>query len=149
MESEDDETVVDTGNEMAMISKQFKSLIQTIPMRELGSEEHSKAAVIIQSLEEQFDKLITLKTANKKSVKSGSGSYTPVISDDSRYVGAADRRDAFMVNALDKISSALELLQRKPGEIPGLQNSVSWPEDKTVLYCSFHQFSSSVSSFSF
>ena len=124
MASEDDETVIDTGNEMAMISKQFKSLIQTIPMYEFGRE-HSKAAVIIQSLEEQFDKLITLKTANKKSVKSGSGSYTPVISDDSRYVGAADRRDALMANALDKISSALELLHRKPGEVPGLQNSVS------------------------
>ena len=125
MESEDDETVVDTGNEMAMISKQFKSLIHTIPMYAYGSEEHSKAAVIIQSLEEQFDKLITMKT-DKKIVKSGSGSYTPVASDNLRYGESVDRRDALMANALDKISSALELLHRKPGEVPGLQNSVSW-----------------------
>ena len=123
MASEDDETVIDTGNEMAMISKQFKSLIQTIPMYEFGRE-HSKAAVIIQSLEEQFDKLITMKT-DKKIVKSGSGSYTPVASDDLRFGGSIDRRDALMANALDKISSALELLHRKPGEVPGLQNSVS------------------------
>jgi len=124
MESDDDETVFDTVNEVALISKQFKNLIDEIPKSDIGSEEHSRTVVLIRTLEEQFDKLLTLKAVDKRSTKS-SGSDAPAVNDYLRYGNPVDRRDAFMANALDKISSALELLHRKPGEVPGLQNSVS------------------------
>jgi len=124
MESDDDETVFDTANEVALISKQFKNLIDEIPKSDIVSEEHSRTVVIIKRLEEQFEKLLTLKAVDKRSMKS-SGSDTPAVNDYLRYSDPVDRRDAFMANALDKISSALELLHRKPGEVPGLQNSVS------------------------
>jgi hypothetical protein len=68
MESDDDETVFDTANEVALISKQFKNLIDEIPKSDIGSEEHSRTVVIIQNLVEQFEKLLTLMTVDKKTM---------------------------------------------------------------------------------
>jgi hypothetical protein len=70
MESDDDETVFDTVNEVALISKQFKNLIDEIPKSDIVSEEHSRTVLIVKRLEEQFEKLLTLKAVDKRSMKS-------------------------------------------------------------------------------